>query len=249
MIGIYKITNLINNKCYIGQSTDITKRWSAEKRRAFNSDDDAYNTLLSRAFRKYGIEAFKFEVLEECSKEHLDEREKYFIAKFKSNNIDFGYNLTSGGQGAPNLNFKLTNQDVATIKQLLKETNIPQKEIAIQFNVGEDTISMINTGRTRFSNEDNYPIRETKKSYCKICGKKISSVSTYCNKCSHFLQRKVNRPTRDELKQLIWTKAFTTIGKEFSVSDNTIRKWCAAYNLPTTKKEIKSYSEQEWFNI
>jgi uncharacterized protein YjcR len=49
------------------------------------------------------------------------------------------------------------------------------------------------------------------------------------------MKRCVERPNRDELKQLIRTLPFTKIGKMFGVSDNAIRKWCNAYNLPRKK--------------
>lgn len=77
MIGIYKITNKINNKVYIGQSIDIQRRWCQEKNKAFNENDTAYNQLLSKAFRKYGIDNFNFEVIEELSEELLNTREEY----------------------------------------------------------------------------------------------------------------------------------------------------------------------------
>ena len=85
--------------------------------------------------------------------------------------------------------------------------------------------------------------------YCKNCGKEIYKGSTYCSECSHKLQRKVERPSREELKQLIRTTPFTQIGKRFGVSDNAIKKWCDSMNLPRTKKDINSYSDKEWESI
>ena len=79
MIGIYKITNLINKKCYIGQSRDIQKRWNSHKTRPFNEKDEDYNKILYKAIRKYGLENFSFEVLEECKAEQLNEKENYWI--------------------------------------------------------------------------------------------------------------------------------------------------------------------------
>lgn len=89
-----------------------------------------------------------------------------------------------------------------------------------------------------------------KENYCKICGKAISLNATYCIDCWNLLERKVdNRPTREELKVLIRNKSFVQIGKDYNVSDNAIRKWCDFYNLPRTKKEINSYSNEKWEEI
>lgn len=52
--------------------------------------------------------------------------------------------------------------------------------------------------------------------------------------------------SREELKKLIRTTPFTTIGKQYGVTDNAVRKWCDKYNLPRKVKEIKSYSDEEW---
>lgn len=94
MVGIYKITNKINNKCYIGQSTCIKKRW--ENHKCMNSGKYPgscyYNYPLYRAFRKYGVDNFSFEVLEECSKEELCSKELYYIQKY--NSVSEGYNQT-----------------------------------------------------------------------------------------------------------------------------------------------------------
>ena len=73
----------------------LERRWTQEKRKAFRKKDPTYNYLLSRAFRKYGIENFSFEILEECSKEDLDDREIYYISKYDS--YFNGYNQTTGG--------------------------------------------------------------------------------------------------------------------------------------------------------
>ena len=52
--------------------------------------------------------------------------------------------------------------------------------------------------------------------------------------------------SRSELKDMIRTSSFVSIGKQFNVSDNTIRKWCDKYNLPRKSGDIKKYSQEEW---
>ena len=86
-------------------------------------------------------------------------------------------------------------------------------------------------------------------SYCTLCGKELKTHSTYCQECAKLLQRKVERPSREELKQMIRTIPFTKIGLIYNVQDNSIRKWCDNYHLPRTKREINNYSDEEWETI
>lgn len=120
MIGIYKITNNINNKSYIGQSINITQRWINHKSNAKNLD---YQTPLYRAIRKYGIENFSFEILEECQEQDLNDKEIYWI-KFFDSFGDKGYNLTLGGGGTRRFDiYKIVNlyKQNNNIKQTAKE--------------------------------------------------------------------------------------------------------------------------------
>lgn len=89
-IGIYKITNKINGKCYIGQSKNIYKRWKQEKLGCVNEH-------LKFAFKKYGFENFSFEILEECEINVLNERETYYIDLYDSCNREHGYNKIKVG--------------------------------------------------------------------------------------------------------------------------------------------------------
>lgn len=84
---------------------------------------------------------------------------------------------------------------------------------------------------------------------CLNCGSLISKKATLCEKCSHNSFRKIERPSREELKDLIYTTPFIKIGKKFNVSDNAIRKWCKQYNLPSQVSTIKKMSEEEWNKI
>ena len=248
MIGIYKIENKINGKCYIGQSENIGRRWRAHQSAAFNPNANNYDTTLYRAIRKYGLENFTFTILVECEISQLDELEKSYIQQFNSLAPN-GYNLTAGGAESV-CSFKLTQNEVDTIIELLQNSDKSQDEIAAQFNVSQKMISNINTGNSWIRCGITYPIRsKSRKSVCKLCGIEITTNSDYCVDCAKKNMRKTERPSREELKQLIREKTFVSIGESFNVSDNAIRKWCAAYNLPTKKTEIKSFSDEEWKQI
>lgn len=88
--GIYKVTNKVNGKVYIGQSVDIGRRW----RQHMTAEDDIY---FHNAIQKYGVDNFIWEVIEKCKKSELDERESYWIEYYDSYNK--GYNCTKGGEG------------------------------------------------------------------------------------------------------------------------------------------------------
>lgn len=125
MTGIYKITNLITNKTYIGQSTNIEQRWEEHK---FYSNNE--HTALQAAFKKYGISNFSFEIIEECSKEQLDEREIYWIKFYDSYNN--GYNLTKGGMSKIKLDYDLiveTYQKLGSIHATHKELGINRDSV------------------------------------------------------------------------------------------------------------------------
>ena len=106
MVGIYKITNKINNKCYIGQSVDIQQRWSKHLS-AFNGEHTP-DYKIYRAFEKYGLQNFTFEVIEECEQQHLDEREIYWIEFY--NSFAEGYNMSLGGRACNGTNDKKVYQ-------------------------------------------------------------------------------------------------------------------------------------------
>lgn len=93
--GIYKITNLITDECYIGQAVDIYKRWNEHCKCGLGIDTPPGNKLY-KAIQEYGLENFTFELLTECSVSELNEKEKYFIELYQSNT--FGYNGTGGNR-------------------------------------------------------------------------------------------------------------------------------------------------------
>jgi len=89
--GIYKITHRDSGMCYIGLSVHIFKRWNSHI-----STKEKYK--IHEAFDQFGINAFSFEVVEECDKKELRKREKWWIAHFDCV-WPKGYNLNHGGGG------------------------------------------------------------------------------------------------------------------------------------------------------
>jgi hypothetical protein len=88
--GIYRITNRIDGRVYIGTSVDIRKRWITHFKRAAGVETETQN-LLYPAMRTHGLENFDFEILEEVENDRLNEREKYWQEFYKAK--DFGLSV------------------------------------------------------------------------------------------------------------------------------------------------------------
>ena len=126
MIGIYKITKKENGKSYIGQSNDIERRI---KEHQYKTD-----LAIELAIHKYGVDAFNYEVLEQCSLEELDAKEIYWIQYYNTFK-GFGYNCNKGGgdsRGENNGRTNLTNEDVAYIRECY-DLHKRRKEVYKQF--------------------------------------------------------------------------------------------------------------------
>ena len=93
--GIYKITNIKTKECYIGQAIHIKDRWVEHVKCGLGIDTPAGNKLY-KAIQEFGLWNFSFEVLEECPREQLNEKEKYYIDLYSS--YDYGYNSTRGNK-------------------------------------------------------------------------------------------------------------------------------------------------------
>ena len=91
--GIYKITNQNNDMCYIGQAVDVATRWKNHAKCGLDIDTPAGNKLY-KAMKEEGIWNFSWELLEECPRNELDAKEKFYIELYQSK--DFGYNTTKG---------------------------------------------------------------------------------------------------------------------------------------------------------
>ena len=85
-----------------------------------------------------------------------------------------------------------------------------------------------------------------RKNYCIDCGEPIGIDSTRCRSCAAKIRITEKPVSREELKFLIRSLSFVAIGEKYGVSDNAIRKWCINYSLPSKKKDINAYSDEEW---
>jgi len=91
--GIYKIENVKNNKIYIGSSVNLKNR---EYKHFWMLDKNIHNNdYLQHSYNKYGKDNFSFSILENCLINELIDKENYYIKKYNSNNLFFGYNLAT----------------------------------------------------------------------------------------------------------------------------------------------------------
>lgn len=88
--GIYKLTNIQNGMCYVGQAVDIADRWKTHIKRGVGAEAGGRNKLYPVMY-EIGPENFTFEVIEKCSREQLNEREDYWQEYFKAK--EFGYSI------------------------------------------------------------------------------------------------------------------------------------------------------------
>ena len=155
---IYKITNKVNNKSYIGQTRyTLQFRWNQH----LHKKD---NTYFHNAISKYGKDNFSLEILEECDVEKLNDREIFYIAKFDTFNN--GYNLTIGGDG----NRRLTLDDKYDEIKSLYLSGFSSNKIATLFNVDKSSIVKILVGlgvkiRSNKLNINNQEFQELVKDY------------------------------------------------------------------------------------
>ena len=133
---IYKWTNIINNKVYIGKSVDIAKRLREYRYEVKKNNQRP----IIQALKKYGFDSFTFTIIENC--DNLDDteillREQYWIDYYDSKNLQKGYNLLDAtetpieyfSQGSKNIKARLNEEKVLNIRQMIFNQNISPIEV------------------------------------------------------------------------------------------------------------------------
>ena len=151
---------------------------------------------------------------------------------------------------------ELTNEEVVHHRDLNRNNNNPNNLIIFKTKADHSSFHAhgCNEQLLLELEDGTYTVSYLKKNICPICGKIKDRHAELCISCykvqgAHNRKINISELSRDKLKGLIRTISFVQIGQMYNVSDNAIRKWCDVYNLPRTKKEIKSYTDEEWATI
>ena len=255
-IGIYKITNKVNGKSYIGQSVNIMKRWSVHA-----NPKKSPNMVISKAINKYGIKEFTFEVLELCDKKDLNIREVYWVTHY--NSYSDGYNSTSGGDARESSSTLIKEDSAKEIQKHLTEAVYSKTDLGEMYGVSEANIRSINTGNSWHNDDINYPIRVgylpteeeseaisalgssnkriRRKQVCVNCNAPIAAYSKTgkCRKCHTKSTRTQSWPNRYMLIAEVLNQPKYKLAIKYNVSDKTIAKWCKLYNIPKNTWDYK----------
>lgn len=220
-IGIYKITNLINNKIYIGSSANLSKRYYYHLNSLRNNNH--YNIHLQRAYNIDGENSFKFDIIEYCDLDILIEREEYYFKLFDTLNDKYGYNINPNGNRPPSW---LGKKHTEETKKKISEAQIGK--IASEYS--KQIASITHKGKTitdenkKFLSENNKG--EKNAMYGKTpydiwldkFGKEIAD-EKYKNWKEKISKSNIGRKTSEETKEKIRQKA---LGRTFS--NETIEK-------------------------
>lgn len=205
MPWIYKISNDINNKIYIGYT-----RYTPEKR--FNqhwSHRFSDNSYLHKAMIKYGKEHFFVTGIEEVTEEEGFDKEQYYIKQYNCK-VPFGYNLTDGGENPPiqygskNNKSKLTDEEFFNLIQDLREYQLDFGQIAKKYKISQSQVERINQGKFRFQKDLEYPIRTLKKDQYII--KCIIEDLKNTNLTQEEIEEKYQIKSRTRLYDINWGK-------------------------------------------
>lgn len=242
MYYIYGIINLLNNKIYIGKTSDCKRRIKQHL---------VGNSYISRAIKKYNINNFYFHILDETLYESYSyELEKYYIKHFNSNNNKFGYNKTNGGDAPPLRIGKLTNDQVIKIKNYkiyCKNNFIPIdfNYLKTEFNINKSLAKKILYNKLYKNIKPSLVIesntnKNNKK--CILCLKNLelsdfykqkntsSGLAGRCKKCfrnknKNRLKLKIDYYILYELQKMFsYGTTISNLSKIFNISTSSIRR-------------------------
>ncbi len=227
---IYRITNTINNKIYIGQTNNPSLRWSQHKS---NAKYNRCPQIITRAISKYGEKLFQFEVIVSCkSQEDADFIEEEIINKYNSLDLSIGYNIIAGGNTTPR-----TPKMLKLISDGLKkyyETHDGWNKGGTlteewKNKISESHIGLLgtNTGKT-FNDEWRFKISKSQ------CGKEKKAVRRFTDD----QEKEICRLYSEENKSMYW------IGKNFNCERTLINDILYRNNIVKRQSNYTGHSNK-----
>lgn len=254
--GVYKITNKVNGKIYIGSSKDIYKRWKHHVYR-LNSGKHV-NSYLQNAWNKYGEDSFIFDIQEVCDENHIREREQYYIDVYNCCNREIGYNIvpkvdmsemsaetkekiskaSMGKHIGENMGLNKYSEDkIIQVIADLMDVNYTYKEIANKYNIPIQTIiSIANKNTWNYLTKDvEFPKRISSRQSSNITEEDLFNI------INMIFDNKTNLEIANELG----------ISINIIVSIRTKQAWTdytKNYNFPKSPKHGTTIGEKNYFS-
>ena len=223
----------------------------------FTTNKEKGNSGLVAAIGYYGMLGYTISLPLNDTQDYdliVDNGEKLLKVQVKatSQRSPQGYTIvtvcsTGGTKGAVYKTVKDTNIDILFVLTELQEMyEIPIEEITAtkSLNLGPDRQCFRVDGVDTFYFLKERKICQEEKKFCTKCGTEVGHRNTtgLCLACANAKQRVVeDRPSKETLLAELKASNFTAVGRKYGVADNTIRKWCKYYDLPTHIGEIKTF--------
>lgn len=215
---IYKTTNLLNGKIYIGKDKHNSPKYLGS------------GVILQQAIFKYGAQNFSKEILEKCSDEmQLNEREQYWISFYNSSTREIGYNIALGGEGGDTISNHPRRDEIATAHSHWMQENNPTRGI----KYGEDIRNRnADAQRLRFENDptSNGMLGKTHTSGAK---KKMSAAR-------QLWHRKISEEKRDAISKKI---SAANTGRKMSPKSDEVKKKHSLWMKENNPMRGKTHTE------
>ena len=255
--GIYKITNKINNKCYIGQSINVENRIEGHIKDLINNKHK--NKHLQSSFNKYGFINFSFEIIKECNECELDKIEEKLIINSKSYLPENGYNHLIG-------NFynskKISSEDINDIiNTFIEDANTDINDIIKKYNISRSYVYGL-LKQNNIKRKKTNSIETRKKISKSLKGKKLSDQHyknvTLANKKSHGNTKTTEKQIKEIINLLLQNKTNKEIqnitGCSYSIISNVRNKkgWDNLLNgieFPKIKEKQLAINEDQAIEI
>lgn len=152
--GIYRITNTVNGKCYIGRTKCFYQRCNQYIQDFHKRNINHINDYMYKSMQKYGFENFTFRIIEICEVEYQQERENFWMDYFDSHNNRVGYNLRKdtdkGMETHPSTSLKISNRLKKEWSEGVREGHSEKLKVAWEFRDRDEQSKLMSKSLTKY---------------------------------------------------------------------------------------------------